>query len=262
MLAGGLLGVLSGLHIFGLAIGTLLGYFVDEIFRDRRILKTGAGFIEHPERGAVDDRWAGFISGAALVYSVGMKKDRQSAKNGTTGLFERELLLGGVADSFGLAGREAGLLKQIIIRSWPDDPVPPERFAALYGSVSTQDQRHDLVKILLTTCPEQGGVIKGISEVLEISPDSYNEMRVDATDIDVDAYEILGVDPVASDHEIRKIFRQLASQFHPDTGGSLEAHQQLQSREAFIKIQNAYNRICKERSGLRSDQSDETPKEN
>lgn len=262
LLTGGLLGILSGLHIFGLAIGTLVGYFVDEIMLDRRVLKNGAGLIKYPERGIVDDRWTGLISGAAVAYSIRAKESRQPTEEGTIGAIEREMFVGRIAESFELVGREAGLLKQIIIRSWPEKPVAAERFAALYKSVSTPEQCRNLVQVLLLTCPEQKGDIKGISEVLEISPDLYNEMRIDTVGVDVDAYEILGVDPRVKDSEIRRIYRQLAAQFHPDTGGGLEAHQRAQSREAFIKIQNAYNRICRERSGLSGDHSGGTPKEN
>lgn len=54
-------------------------------------------------------------------------------------------------------------------------------------------------------------------------------------------YEILGVDRNASQDEIKKAFRKLAKQHHPDVN-----HGAFESEEKFKKINEAYNVLNKE----------------
>ncbi|WP_411680949.1 J domain-containing protein [Clostridium thailandense] len=54
-------------------------------------------------------------------------------------------------------------------------------------------------------------------------------------------YEILGVDRNASQDEIKKAFRKLAKQHHPDVN-----HGTSESEEKFKKINEAYNVLNKE----------------
>lgn len=49
-----------------------------------------------------------------------------------------------------------------------------------------------------------------------------------------DAYSVLGVSPSASKDEIRRAFKQLTLQWHPDRNRAAQAH------DMFIKIRHAY----------------------
>jgi preprotein translocase subunit Sec63 len=58
-------------------------------------------------------------------------------------------------------------------------------------------------------------------------------------------YELLGLNPDAGDGEVRQAFRALASHFHPDTAAALTPTQQQEAEEAFMRIRNAFERICR-----------------
>merc|ERR1712139_75221 len=54
------------------------------------------------------------------------------------------------------------------------------------------------------------------------------------------AYAILGVDPDATDAEIKKAYRRTAMECHPDKGGD---------KEEFQELSNAYEKIMEQRHG-------------
>ena len=56
-------------------------------------------------------------------------------------------------------------------------------------------------------------------------------------------YRILGLKPGASSKEVRRVYKQLAAQFHPDTGAPLSEEQRRFSSEAFVRIRTAHDRI-------------------
>ena len=71
-------------------------------------------------------------------------------------------------------------------------------------------------------------------------PESRPAKTVQAAEAD---FRLLGVDPGAGSDEVRRVYKRLASQFHPDTGAPLSEIQQKTSEEAFVKIRAAYDRI-------------------
>lgn len=62
-----------------------------------------------------------------------------------------------------------------------------------------------------------------------------------------DDYRILGLKPEASLTEVRRVYKNLAAQFHPDTGKYLSVEQRKTSEEAFLRIREAHDRIMNSR---------------
>ena len=58
-----------------------------------------------------------------------------------------------------------------------------------------------------------------------------------------DDYRILGLKPGASIKDVRRVYKNLAAQFHPDTGVNLSSAQQKITEEAYLKIREAHDRI-------------------
>merc|ERR1719310_1956721 len=70
------------------------------------------------------------------------------------------------------------------------------------------------------------------------------------------AYAILGVSADATDAEIKKAYRLVAMQCHPDKGGD---------KEDFQELNNAYEKIMEQRKGgegkKEDDEAEESPRE-
>ena len=60
-------------------------------------------------------------------------------------------------------------------------------------------------------------------------------------------YRILGITPSATDDEVRKAYRRMAVQYHPDKVATLGEDIQKAAEEKFKAISQAYEAICRER---------------
>jgi DnaJ like chaperone protein len=60
-------------------------------------------------------------------------------------------------------------------------------------------------------------------------------------------YIILGIEETASDEEVKKAYRKMATTFHPDKVASMGEEHQKGAKEKFQKIQEAYEAIKKRR---------------
>lgn len=61
------------------------------------------------------------------------------------------------------------------------------------------------------------------------------------------AYQILEVEPSATDEEVKKAYRRMVMKHHPDKVVNLGEDFQKAAAEKFRKVQEAYERICKDR---------------
>jgi DnaJ like chaperone protein len=81
--------------------------------------------------------------------------------------------------------------------------------------------------------------------VSEKDKDSVKHMFIPKTD---SAYKILEVESSASDEEVKKAYRKMAMKFHPDKVSHLGEDFQKFANEKFKKVNEAYNKIKKERN--------------
>jgi len=61
------------------------------------------------------------------------------------------------------------------------------------------------------------------------------------------SYTILEIAPEATDEEVKKAFRKMAMKYHPDKVKDLGEQHAKAAQEKFIKVQEAYDHIRKER---------------
>jgi DnaJ like chaperone protein len=91
-------------------------------------------------------------------------------------------------------------------------------------------------------------MIESISRYLSISGkdfESIKSMFLPSTD---SAYKILEVDPKADDSEVKRAYRRMARKYHPDTVSHLGDDLRLAAEEKFKMLNEAYEKIKKERN--------------
>lgn len=90
-------------------------------------------------------------------------------------------------------------------------------------------------------------VIEHVSRMLHVGSQEFESVRnMFYRDIDSD-YKVLGVDPSATDEEIKKAYRKMAIKFHPDKVSQMGEEFQKGAKEKFQKVQEAYEAIKKRR---------------
>lgn len=89
-------------------------------------------------------------------------------------------------------------------------------------------------------------LIKRIAFILRVNTATF-ESIINVNNSIHDAYKVLEVSPDASNEEIKKVYRRLAVEHHPDKVSYLGEDLQKKAQEKFQKINEAYEIIKKER---------------
>lgn len=90
-------------------------------------------------------------------------------------------------------------------------------------------------------------VIDRIASLLGVSRTDFESVKnMFYRNIDSD-YKILGIEPSATDEEVKKAYRKMAIKFHPDKVAQMGEEYQKGAKEKFQKIQDAYEAIKKRR---------------
>lgn len=118
----------------------------------------------------------------------------------------------------------------------------------------TNESRAQLVHFLFAIAKSDGHVateeiesIQLIANYLNINQTSFDSIKAMFYNSTESAYEILEIKKTASNDELKKAYRRLVKQHHPDKLSHLgEAHIKG-AQEKFQKIQEAYDSIKKER---------------
>ncbi len=89
--------------------------------------------------------------------------------------------------------------------------------------------------------------IKKIAGYLNINHYDFESIKAMFYDETDSAYKILEITKSATDSELKKAYRKMAKKYHPDKLQDLGAEHVKGGEEKFLQIQNAYEKIKKER---------------
>lgn len=94
---------------------------------------------------------------------------------------------------------------------------------------------------------EEIRVIKRIASLLNIPSSDFESVKnMFYRDVNSD-YHVLGIEPNATEEEIKKAYRQMAIRYHPDKVIHMGEEYQKGAKEKFQKVQEAYDNIKKAR---------------
>jgi uncharacterized tellurite resistance protein B-like protein len=123
--------------------------------------------------------------------------------------------------------------------------------AAVVGGSSSIGEREESLRFLVEVAgareaglsPGQLKLLRRIGSGLGLSTERIERKLSTARVLDAEATRILGVSRHAGPEEVKRAYRALAAQFHPDGLTALSQEQQRESTEAFLRIRSAYEKL-------------------
>ena len=95
--------------------------------------------------------------------------------------------------------------------------------------------------------PREVSLLSTIANYMGIGPADFESIKAMFMEDTESAYKILEVSPDASDEEVKKAFRNMALKYHPDRVSHLGDDIKKSAEEKFKKVNEAYEKIKKER---------------
>ena len=233
-------------------LGGLLGYFIGSAFDSNS--QTGGhsqtGFDGQPGAGTGYARQqtsrGDFMVSLVVLTAAVMKADgkvTQAELNYVKQFFVRQ---------FGVETATDGIR---MLRDVLKQQIPVYEVSRQIGQMLNYSSKLQLIDYLFGISTADGqihtnelNVIEVIARKMGISDTDFNSIKSMFVKADADsAYKILGISPSATDDEVKKAYRKMAVENHPDKVAYLGEDVQRAAKEKFQKINEAYEAIKKQR---------------
>lgn len=238
------IGAALGWAFTGHPIGAIIGFAIGMIYDNTKVIRYdgGAGipYQDHQYSGR-----QGFTM-SLLVLSAAVMRADESVKKAELDYVKRFFV-----KQFGVEQTREHMrtLRELMEKEIPVAEVCQRiRMSIQYPS------RLQLLHYLYGIAQADGkvdkqevGVIEEIASHLGIERKDMESIRAMFYQSTESAYKILEVDPNASNEEIKKAYRKMAVKYHPDKVAHEGESVQNAAKEKFQKVQDAYERIRKER---------------
>ena len=116
-----------------------------------------------------------------------------------------------------------------------DHPSRLELIHILYGLSAADGDVHE----------KEIHVIQAIANYLNVNKNDYESIKATFAKDNEAPYRILEIDPSASDQEVKKAYRKMATKYHPDKVSHLGKEMQDLAEEKFKAVNDAYQKIKK-----------------
>jgi len=232
--------------VIGGPIGGIAGFIIGSLF-DTNSVET-RNYTEGAQAGrrytATEERNSFMVSLLVLASAV-MKADGRIMKS------ELEYVKTFLLRNFGPdAAKEATLYLKTLLKKDIDVVSVCGQVRSYMNYESRIQLLHFLAGIAQAdgvVSPEELTLLRRMATAMGISgqeSEAIFAMFDDGTDA---AYKILEIDRSATDDQVKRAYKRLATQHHPDKVASLGVDVQKAAEERFKKISDAYNKIRKER---------------
>jgi DnaJ like chaperone protein len=227
--------------VLGGPIGAIIGYYLassgDQAERSH-FSQTASGIYPSTKPGD-------FMVSLMVLLGAVMKADKQLLKSDLdyVNSFLKQQFNNQQTQEF------MNLFKDIIKQDYPvrdvcrqiqrsmDHPSRLELIHVLFGLSKADGHVH----------PDEIKVIHTIARYLNINEHDFDSIKAMFIKDTQSAYKILEVEKSASDSEVKKAYRKMASKYHPDKVAHLGAELKKLAEEKFKAVNDAYQSIKKER---------------
>lgn len=189
---------------------------------------------------------SGDFSSALLVLSAAvMKADNKLLK------VELDFIREFFTRQFGsaAAAQQIGVLKELLKKD-----IPLREVCEQIRYYMEHSMRLQLLYYLFGIAKADGNVdtsemnvIAQIATYLGLNEKDYESLKAMHYKDPGSSYKILEIEPTASDDEVKKAYRRMAMKYHPDKVRDLGEQHEKAAKEKFIKVQDAYDHVKKER---------------
>ena len=230
-------------------IGGIIGFAVGAMADDKSF--TGVRQGETTQRQTNYNQYrrqtqSGDFASALLVLSAAvMKADNRLLKS------ELDFIREFYTKQFGsaAAAQHIGVLKELLqkdipvrevceqIRYYMEHPMRLQLLYYLFG-IAKADGNVDKNEIQ---------IIETIANYLGLNAKDYESLKAMHYKDTESAFKILEIEPSVTDEEVKKAYRKMAMKYHPDKVRGLGEQHEKSANEKFIKVQEAYEQIKKER---------------
>jgi DnaJ like chaperone protein len=227
--------------VMGGPIGGLLGFLVGSMV-DNTTISTSA----YQSRGTAETTPGAFGVSLLVLIAAVMKVDGKVVKS------ELDYVKQFFVRQF---GRESAREASVMLRDLLKQEIPLQDVCQQIARNMDYSSRLQLLHLLFNVSLADGqihtserDIIEKISGYLGISGSDFGSIRnmfVPETD---SSYKILEIEPSASNDEIKKAYRRMAMKYHPDKVSHLGEDFKKTADEKFKKVNEAYERIKKERN--------------
>jgi len=236
---GGILGGAAG-FVFGGFIGALVGYGIGSMISNSTVSVNGK--TAGTKRATSTD----FAVSLMVLIAAVMKADGKVLRS------ELDFVKRYLNQAYGpQTAQELTVLLRDILKKEIRVPEVCMQMKTNMGYSTRLELIHFLYKLALadgSIHPNEKSIIDQICSYLGISSSDSRSIQAMFYDNVESAYEVLETTQNATDEEIRKAYKKMAVKYHPDKVSHLGEEVQKSATEKFKKVNEAYERIKKQRN--------------
>jgi DnaJ like chaperone protein len=187
-----------------------------------------------------------FASALIVLSAAVMKADNRLLKS------ELDFIREFYTKQFGTAAaaQHIGVLKELLQKE-----IPVREVCEQIRYYMEHPMRLQLLYYLFGIAKADGNVdknelqiIETIAQYLGLTAKDYESLKAMHYKDTESAFKILEIESSVTDEEVKKAYRKMAMKYHPDKVRGLGEQHEKAANEKFIKVQEAYEQIKKERN--------------